>query len=133
MRFDVVAKSVNAQQLAGVLLQCLATTYGIKGEQVLACMRGGAAVNGAAMRHIQFYVLDVTCFSHTISNVGQHFVCPDLNRFSQDWVSWIFSHSANARLLWKDRTGKGVPSYCVTRWWSKWELINNILRSFSDI
>lgn len=135
VRFDVVAKSVNAQQLASVLLQCLATTYGIKGEQVLACMRDGAAVNGAAMRHIQFYfpnMLDVTCFSHTISNVGQHFVCPELNRFIRDWVS-LFSHSANARLLWKDRTGKGAPSYCVTRWWSKWEVINNVLRSFGDI
>ena len=71
-------------------------------------------------------LLNVTCFSHTIDNVGKHFEFRVLDTFAQYWVS-LFSHSAAARLAWKARTGTAMRTYSPTRWWSKWEVMNLVL------
>ena len=70
-------------------------------------MKDGASVNQAALQQVRFFfpqLLDVTCFSHTIDNVGKHFEFRVLDTFAQYWVS-LFSHSGAARLAWKARTG----------------------------
>ena len=33
----------------------------------------------------------------------------------------------------KERTGQPIGSYSVTRWWSKWEIMNQMLVGFGDI
>ena len=45
----------------------------------------------------------------------------------------MFSHSPKARLCWKELTGRSMASYSPTRWWSKWELMNQLLVQFGDI
>ena len=77
-------------------------------------------------------LLDITCFSHTIDNVGKHFEFRVLDRFSQLWVS-MFSHSAAVRLAWKTRTGTAMKTYSATRWWSKWEVMKQVLEYFGDV
>lgn len=76
---EVLAKSLDAEQLEQRLIQCLAVEYPIKPNQVLAAMRHGAAVNEDGLRQVKFYfpnTFSVTCFSHTIDNdnVGKHFL-----------------------------------------------------------
>ena len=98
-------------------------------------MKDGAAVNHAALEQVTFFfpeLLDITCFSHTINNVGKHFEFRVLDQFSQLWVS-IFSHSAAVRLAWKTRTGTAMKTYSATRWWNKWEVIKQILEYFGDV
>ena len=76
MSFQTLAKSLKNDELAKCLLECLAVNYSIKPTGLLAAMKDGAAVNEAAIRQIQFYfpqAFNVTCFSHTIDNVGKHF------------------------------------------------------------
>ena len=49
VRIEVCSKSVNANQLAQVLNQCLSVEYGVRGNSLLAAMRDGASVNQAAL------------------------------------------------------------------------------------
>ena len=77
IRFKIFAKSLKNEELAQCLLECLAVNFSIKPAGLLAAMKDGAAVNEAALRQVKFYfpkVFSVTCFSHTIDNVGKHFV-----------------------------------------------------------
>lgn len=87
-------------------------------------MRDGAAVNGAASQStkdtsIMFLsVFDIVCSSHSLENVGKHFVTPVLDEFMQGWVG-LFARSPAARLVWKSRTGVPIKSCDNTRSWSQ--------------
>ena len=76
--------------------------------------------------------MDIVCFSHTIDNVGAHFVFRILDSFTQHWVS-LFAHSYNARLLWKEKTEQSMRSHSATRWWSKWEILQQVLVYFGFV
>ena len=135
VRIDVCSKSVTANELAQVLNQCLSVDYGVRANSLLAAMRDGASVNQAALNRIAFIfpkVLNVVCFSHTLDNVGNHLVIPTLLEFGSLWVR-LFRHSHKARLLWKDLTGQRPRSYSETRWWSKWEVFQQLLVQFGDV
>ena len=57
-------------------MSCLAVDYKLGPSTVIAAVRDGASVNGAALRQLMFFyqkLFDVVCFSHTIDNVGSHF------------------------------------------------------------
>ena len=102
VRLQVLAKSLKAEELAQCLIQALAVEYAIQLGGLLAAMKDGASVNQAALQQVRFFfpqLLDDTCFSHTIDNVGKHFKFRVLDTFAQYWVS-LFSHSAAARLAW---------------------------------
>ena len=55
--------------------------YDVRGLSLIATMRDGASVNQATLDRIQFIfpkTFNVVCFSHTLDNVGNHFVIPSL-------------------------------------------------------
>lgn len=91
VRLSVLAKSLTAAELAREILSCLCTTLQLPGNKVIASIRDGAAVNGAAVRLIREVafpdMLDIVCFSHTLDNVGRHFKTPVLDAFGHSWVS----------------------------------------------
>lgn len=66
-------------------------------------------------------LIDICCYSHTLNHVGEKFNVT-LSVISSLWIS-LFSHSHKTR---KDKTGK-------TRWWSRWEVLHQILQQFSDV
>ena len=107
----------------------------IQPHQLLAAMRDGASVNEAGLREVKFFfpnILNVTCFSHMIDNVGTHFAFSVLDTFSWCWNT-MFSFSPAARLLWKTRTGTAMRLQSNTRWWSKWEVLNQVMEFFGDV
>lgn len=119
---SVSKKGLKAEELAQCLIQALAVEYAIQPGALLAAMKDGASVNQAALQQVRFFflqLLNVTCLSHTIDNVGKHFEFRVLDTFAQYWVS-LFSHSAAARLVWKARSGTAMRTYSLTRWWSKY-------------
>ena len=65
-------------------------------------------------------------FSHTTDNASRHFSTPVLDDFMQDWLI-LFS---TAHLLWKAHTGRSMRTYSSTRWWSYWEVMEQLLVSF---
>ena len=77
-------------------------------------------------------ILDVGCFSHTVDLLGDKFMTPTLDEFISAWVL-LFSHSPKSRLLWKERTGKSVKTLSKTQWWSRWEVIDEVMLLFGDI
>ena len=86
IRLQVLAKSLKANELAQCLIQSLAVEYSIRPGVLPAAMKDGVAVNHAALEQVKFFfpqLLDITCFSHTIDNVGKHFEFRVLDRFSQ--------------------------------------------------
>ena len=102
---------------------------------VLAAMRDGASVNNVAIQTLRIVyplVIDIRCFSHTIDRVGGRFETPVLSEFITLWIC-LFSHSPKTKLLWRSKTNKSMSSYSSTRWWSKWEVIKDVMLYFADI
>ena len=135
LKLEILAKSMNAEELAQRLIQCLAVEYGMQPNHLLATMRDGASVNEAGLRQVMFFfpnILNVICFSHTIDNVGKHFEFSVLDTFSRCWNT-MFSLSPAARLLWKTRTGTAMRLHSKTRWWSKWQVLNQVMEFFGDV
>ena len=72
------------------------------------------------------------CFSHTLDNVGNHFVIPNLSEFGNLWIP-LFGHSYKVRLMWQEQTGLKSKSYSETRRWSKWEVHKQLMEQFGDL
>ena len=113
----------------------LSTNFGIGSNHLIAAMRDRASANNVAMKTLKIVypsVLDVGCFSHTLDLVGNYFKLPNLTEFLNYWLL-LFSHSVKCKFLWQEQTGRTMATYSHTRWWSKWELVNQILVQFGDI
>ena len=98
-------------------------------------MRDEASVNNVAMRTVSIVypqVLDIGCVSHTLDLVGGRFKTPVLSSFVSLWIS-LFSHSLKTKALWKEQTGKSMASFSKTRWWSRWEVMHQIMVQFGDV
>ena len=132
---QLLAKSLKGEELAREIIMVLAQHYNVQNNSLCASMRDGASVNGAAMRTVKIVfpkVVDVRCFSHAIDGVGSHFNIPTVKRFLQLWNS-LFTHSPATRLAWKERTGISKKSYSPTRWWSWWEVAQQVMLQFAEI
>ena len=136
IRLHVVTRSLNGEQLAGELIQCISVAFQIPAKKLVAAMRDGAVVNGAALRSISNFIFpklfDVICASHSLDNVGRHFDTPLLDDFSQWWIG-LFSRSPAARVAWKSKTGVAIKLCSNTRWWSRWEVLDQLLSGFADV
>ena len=101
----------------------------------MAIMHDCASTNTVAMRTLQVLypaVLGIGCFSRALNRVGEKFNASHVNDFTTYWVI-LFSHSFKARAIWKQQTGRTISGFRATRWWSKWEVINQIVELFGDI
>ncbi len=135
VRLRHLSKSLMGEEIARELISVLQIDYGISTNDLVGAMRDRASVNGAAMRTVQIMypkVFDVGCFAHTIDLVGEKFRTPHLNEFLCAWIN-LFSHSPKARLTWRAQTGRAMKSHSKTRWWSRWEIVNQLLELFGDI
>ena len=135
VRVLLVTKSMCGEEVAHELIGTLSIKLGIPSDSILAAMRDRCSVNSVAMRTFQVVypnVLDIGCFSHTLDNVGKKFKTPNLDEFTKLWIS-LFSHSPKARIAWKTCTGVSVRTYSETRWWSRWEVIDQLHNLFGDV
>ena len=126
---------MSGEEVARELINILSMEFCVKSPLLLAAMRDGASVNSVAMRTVSVVyplVLDVRCFTHTLDIVGTKFNTPVLNTFTSLWIS-LFSHSPKTKHLWKEQTGKSMPSFSKTRWWSRWEVMQQIMTQFGDV
>jgi hypothetical protein len=134
-RMMLLAKSVTGEELARELITALSTELSIPPHLVVSAMRDRASVNDVAMRTVKVlynHVMDIGCFSHTLDHVGERMQTPILDEFVKAWVS-LFAHSPKTRLAWRAQTQLSPPSYSSTRWWSKFEVIQQIHNTFGDV
>ena len=135
VRVKTLAKSLLGEEIARELIEVLSVRLSISSARLLAAMRDRASVNGVAMRTLKIifpHLVDIGCFSHTVNLAGERFKIPTLLEFINAWNS-LFAHSAKARLCWREHCGSSMPSYCPTRWWSKWEVMKAVMLQFGDI
>ena len=135
IRIQILQKSMTGEELARALINILSITFGIESHLILAAMRDGASVNNCAMQTVKVVypqIIDIRCFSHTLDLVGDKFNAPVLTTFISYWIS-LFSHSPKTKSLWKTETGKAMASFSKTRWWSKWEIMQQVMVQFGDI
>ena len=135
VRIQLLAKSLNVEEIARELIGVLSTSLGITSQFVVATMKDRASVNNVAIRTMKIIYqnsLDIGCFSHTLDLVGDHFKLTNLTEFVSAWLT-LFSHSTKTKFLWKEQTGKAMATYSHTRWWSKWEVMQQLLLQFGDI
>ena len=135
VRLEFLAKSLSGEEVARELIDILSVSFSIHSHQLLVAMRDGASVNSVAMRTLSVIfsnVLDVRCFSHTLDLVGDKFVTPTLSGFTSHWIS-LFVHSPKTQDLWKRKTGKSMATFSKTRWWSRWEVLSQVMTQFGDI
>ena len=124
----LLEKSLTGENVARLLVESLSTELGIPSHLIIAAMHDRASVNSVAMRTVSVvyhHIFDVGCLSHTLDHVGECLFVQVLNDFIKTWVG-IFSHSPKTRLAWTTLTGLSPPSYSATRWWSKFEVINQV-------
>lgn len=135
IRCEFLVKSMTGEEVARELINVLSIDYQVKPNLLLAAMRDGASVNSVAMRTVSIVysdVLDIRCFSHTLDLVGSKFKTPTLSIFTSLWIS-LFSHSPKTKALWKEQTGKPMATFSKTRWWSRWEVMQQIMVQFGDL
>ena len=128
-------KSITGKEVAREIINVLAVSLEIQSHPLIAAMRDGTTVNSVAMRTIGVifpHVLDLRCFSHTLDLAGDRFETPTLSNFTSHWVS-LFSHNPKTRALWKEQTGTSMKMCSKTRWWSKWEVIHQVMNQFGDV
>lgn len=99
-------------------------------------MRDGASTNNVAVRILSiFYPFTyVRCqvFFTFLGPDGERFDIPVLNEFISLYIS-MFRHSPKARLCWREQTGSSMKLYTATRWWSKREVMQQIMVQFGDV
>ena len=45
----------------------------------------------------------------------------------------MFSHRAAVHLAWKARAGTAMKTFSATRWWSKWEVMKQVVEYSGDV
>lgn len=73
LRLQVLSKALKVQELAQKLMFYVAVEHQFGPNMLIAAIRYGASVNGAALRQLLFFypnMMDIVIFSHTIDNVG---------------------------------------------------------------
>ena len=131
----MLAKSLSGEKIAHEVINSLSIEYGVISRQILAVMHDCASTNTVAMCTLKLVypmAIDIGWFSHALDRVGERFDVPTLYSFMIHWIS-LFLHSPKAKLFWSQRTGISIQGYSATRWWSKWEVINQTFELFGDV
>ena len=131
----MLQKSLTGEEIAREVIATLSIDYHIAPTAVVACMRDRAATNNVAVRTLKVLYpncVDIGCFSHTLDHVGEKFHTPVLEEFISAWIS-LFSHSPKSKAIWQEQTGKSMKSYSTTRWWSRWEVMDQLMVQFGDV
>ena len=135
IRLQLLVKSMSGEEIARELINTLSAQYSIGCDLLVAAMHDRAACNMVALRTLTVVfpnIVDVGCFSHTLDLVGEKFTTPHLASFMVWWIS-LFSHSPKSAFLWKEKTSQAYRGYSATRWWSKFEVMKQLMELFGDV
>ena len=131
----LLSKSLSGEEVARLLVDVLSTKLGVSTTNVVAAMRDRASVNSVAMRTVCVLynrIFDVGCLSHTLDHVGKKLNTPIVDEFFRNWIG-MFSRSPKTKLAWTSSTGLPSPAYSTTRWWSRFEVLDQAFKAFGDV
>lgn len=131
----MLQKSLKGEEIAREIISTLSIDYHLGTTSVLGSMRDRAATNNVALRTLKVLypnIVDIGCFSHTQDHVGGKFDTPVLSEFISGWIN-LFAHSPKNKALWRELTGRSMQSFSPTRWWSRWEVMEQLMVQFGDL
>jgi len=135
VRFQLVKSSVIGDELARIIIEVLHRKLNVPQGCVLAATRDRAPVNTKALQTVSVLypeMLDVGCISHFLDRVGTKCNIPVLKQFMTTW-NLIFTTSMKGKRAWKEVSGKAMPRYSATRWWSYWECAKVVFEEWRHI
>lgn len=101
------------------------------------CAAGIAGLN-KVLEHLSAQVFKALCNSHTLCEVGNKFIGPELALVFKAICKMFMHKTCNARSVYYEVFGHYPESGGGVRWWAKWELIwqvfvDNIERFFHEV
>lgn len=130
--------SLNAEQISQTLTEAINDNFNVPLVAVLAFMHDRAAVNIKALKDMQIFYRNaerIGCLSHSISNAGKLFNNTETHtafEFVKKWRA-IISRSPLARVLFETQTGQKAKRANMTRWYSEWEVIEQLVWKFPEL
>jgi hypothetical protein len=133
--FVTVAKSLNGNEIAGMLTTILLQQLGISSANVVGFSRDSVAANGKAMQTLSAIFpssVDLPCISHTLTHVGEAFRFELLDTFMTPWYTLVCNNKM-AGQLWHSMIGESVKGFSNVRWYCRAEIMMQIAQHFDKV
>jgi hypothetical protein len=133
--FKTTKVHCDGDALFRLILTTLQTKLGLDLAYCVAYARDSCATNHSAVNLLMpasANALNMLCFPHTLHNTGKHLELPVLNEFMTSWLNLV-PQPGGAKLRWEAILGKGCSKYSKVRWWSRWEIMQEIATNFGAL
>jgi hypothetical protein len=133
--FKTLKVHVDGPGLYRLILKTLQMDLGLNLDDCVAWGRDSCATNGVAVDNLMPHstnAVSMLCFSHTLHNSGKHLKLSVLDEFMTAWLQLVAQPGA-AKLRWQAILGGSMASYSKVRWWSRWDIMNEIATNFGAI
>ena len=133
--FKTVKVHCNSDQLFRLVLTTLQRNLQLDLEGCVGLARDSCATNQGAVDRLMpacMNALNMLCFPHTLHNCGKHLKLVVLTEFMTPWIQLVPQPGA-AKLKWEAILGHGCAKFSKVRWWSRWEMMNEIATNFSQL
>jgi hypothetical protein len=125
---SLLANPLTGDQTAAQIVSVTLTRLGLSSNRVIGFMRDAVSLNDKARETLLAVFplsVDLKCCCHLLSRVGERFMCPLLDRWVALW-NGVFAFSMKSKNKWMALTGRKPLTTSATRWWSEWEVVNQI-------
>jgi len=133
--FKTTKVHMDGDALFRLIVTTLQRVLGLNLDYCVAYARDSCSTNYNAVNRLMplsVNALNMLCFPHTLHNTGKHLQLPVLDEFMTPWLQLVPQPGA-AKLRWQAILGKGVSSYSKVRWWSRWEIMQEIALNFGAL
>ena len=115
---NILVKSMKNGNITTEIIDTSSRVYGLQPNQIRGMSYDRASPNLTAVQTLRLLFPQsefFPCISHTITHAGEHFWIPNLTVILHA-LRGLFSHSKQAKTLWRNLALTVFPSYCDTRW-----------------
>ena len=133
--FKTTKVHMSGDELFRLIVTTLQRVLGLNLDHLVAFARDSCATNQDAvnrMMPLTVNALNMLCFPHTLHNTGKHIKLIVLEEFMTPWLQLVPQPGA-ARLRWSAILGKAVSGYSKVRWWSRWEIMQELALNFGSL
>ena len=134
LSFRMLQAPLSGAELSAVLARELFIKWHIPPEAIIGATHDRAAINNVAMEEFSGLSMCTNamyspCFSHLVDGAGEHLRVPLTMSFMSKWNEF-FAHSTKAKSLFFRVVGVRTKSSSATRWWSRFDQIEQIVLYF---